>query len=384
MQTAVTEALEAWRRDGAARQPGRLAADRRAAQRPRPGPPPHPPGRAARRTARPRGGAVRRRARRTDDRLGAALRLLPPGARPRGAAGAHPAGRGRHDDAADRAGVPGQRAHARPADRAGQAQDRHRRDRPDRARRRRADRAARRRAGGDRADVQRGLRVLRRRAPRTATSPATPSGWPAWSPPACRGEAEAWGLAALLDVPARARRRALLRRRATWCCCPTRTGRAGTAPPIAAGEEMLERAAALHSPGPFQLRAAIAACHATSPSWAETDWLQIVTLFEVLTRYDPSPVVRLNRAVAMSQIGPAARSRRRWPPSTSSPTGSTATTSSTPPAPSCSPGSAATTRPTRPTRAPWPSPATTPNAACSPPACTAARSTTGRSAPTVT
>ncbi|HEY5419273.1 MAG TPA: hypothetical protein VIL10_00925, partial [Marmoricola sp.] len=46
------------------------------------------------------------------------------------------------------------------------------------------------------------------------------------------------------------------------------------------------------------------ACHATSPSWAETDWLQIVTLFEVLTRHDPSPVVRLNRAVAMSQIGP--------------------------------------------------------------------------------
>ena len=73
---------------------------------------------------------------------------------------------------------------------------------------------------------------------------------------------------------------------------------------IAAGERMLERAAALHRPGPFQLRAAIAACHATSPSWAETDWLQIVTLFEVLTRYDPSPVVRLNRAVAMSQIGP--------------------------------------------------------------------------------
>ena len=73
---------------------------------------------------------------------------------------------------------------------------------------------------------------------------------------------------------------------------------------IAAGEAMLERAAALHSSGPFQLRAAIAACHATSPSWAETDWLQIVTLFEVLTRYDPSPVVRLNRAVAMSQIAP--------------------------------------------------------------------------------
>ena len=51
--------------------------------------------------------------------------------------------------------------------------------------RRRADRAARRRAGGRRADVQRGLRVLRRAVPRTATSPATRSGWPAWSRPAC-------------------------------------------------------------------------------------------------------------------------------------------------------------------------------------------------------
>ena len=103
---------------------------------------------------------------------------------------------------------------------------------------------------------------------------------------------------------------------------------------IAAGEAMLERAAALHSPGRSSCRAAIAACHATSPSWAETDWLQIVTLFEVLARHDPSPVVRLNRAVAMSQIGPR-RSSPRCTPSTSSSTGSTATTSSTPPVPSC-------------------------------------------------
>ena len=74
---------------------------------------------------------------------------------------------------------------------------------------------------------------------------------------------------------------------------------------IAAGEAMLERAADLHAPGPLQLRASIAACHATAPSWAETDWLQIVALFEVLAAYDPSPVVGLNRAVAVSHLGPA-------------------------------------------------------------------------------
>ena len=51
---------------------------------------------------------------------------------------------------------------------------------------------------------------------------------------------------------------------------------------LAAGEAHLERAAALHSPGRYQLQAAIAACHASSPSWEETDWLQIVTLYDLL------------------------------------------------------------------------------------------------------
>jgi RNA polymerase sigma-70 factor (ECF subfamily) len=43
--------------------------------------------------------------------------------------------------------------------------------------------------------------------------------------------------------------------------------------------------------------------HATSPSWAETDWLQIVTLYELLLDFDRSPVTRLNRAVAVAQLG---------------------------------------------------------------------------------
>ena len=45
-------------------------------------------------------------------------------------------------------------------------------------------------------------------------------------------------------------------------------------------------------------------CHAEAPSWEETDWLQIVTLYGVLIREDPSPVVRLNGAIALAQLGP--------------------------------------------------------------------------------
>ena len=119
-------------------------------------------------------------------------------------------------------------------------------------------------------------------------------------------EAEAWGLAALLTFQ-HARAAARFSDAGDLVLLPDQDRSRWDHAAIAAGEAMLERAAALHSPGPYQLRAAIAACHATSPSWAETDWLQIVTLFEVLTRHDPSPVVRLNRAVAVAETdGPLA------------------------------------------------------------------------------
>ena len=59
-------------------------------------------------------------------------------------------------------------------------------------------------------------------------------------------------------------------------------------------------------PGTFQLQAAIAACHAGATTWAETDWLQILTLYDMLMRIDRSPVVRLNHAIALSHVsGPA-------------------------------------------------------------------------------
>lgn len=76
---------------------------------------------------------------------------------------------------------------------------------------------------------------------------------------------------------------------------------------IARAEGYLVRAAVARQPGRYQLQAAIAACHATAPTWAETDWLQILTLYDLLLRHDPSPVVRLNHAIALSHVsGPAA------------------------------------------------------------------------------
>jgi predicted RNA polymerase sigma factor len=70
---------------------------------------------------------------------------------------------------------------------------------------------------------------------------------------------------------------------------------------------LIERAATMRRPGRFQLQAAIAACHCEATSWADTDWLQILTLYDLLLTHDRSPVVRLNRAVALMQVaGPAA------------------------------------------------------------------------------
>ena len=61
------------------------------------------------------------------------------------------------------------------------------------------------------------------------------------------------------------------------------------------------------APGPYQLQAAIAACHATSPTFEATDWHQIVALYDLLAEEVPSPVVALNRAVAVGERdGPAA------------------------------------------------------------------------------
>ena len=76
---------------------------------------------------------------------------------------------------------------------------------------------------------------------------------------------------------------------------------------IAEGAALVETALKSRRFGPYTLQAAIAAVHAEAPDAAATDWAQIVGLYDVLARADPSPVVELNRAVAVAmRDGPAA------------------------------------------------------------------------------
>jgi RNA polymerase sigma-70 factor (ECF subfamily) len=76
---------------------------------------------------------------------------------------------------------------------------------------------------------------------------------------------------------------------------------------ITEGETQLERALRRQRPGPYQVQAAIAACHATAPSAADTDWHEIALLYGELARMTSSPVVELNRAVAIAMAdGPDA------------------------------------------------------------------------------
>jgi RNA polymerase sigma-70 factor (ECF subfamily) len=76
---------------------------------------------------------------------------------------------------------------------------------------------------------------------------------------------------------------------------------------IAEGAALVERALRSRRFGPYSLQGAIAAVHAEAPDAASTDWAQIVGLHDVLARADPSPVVELNRAVAMAmRDGPPA------------------------------------------------------------------------------
>jgi RNA polymerase sigma-70 factor (ECF subfamily) len=76
---------------------------------------------------------------------------------------------------------------------------------------------------------------------------------------------------------------------------------------IAEGQALVERALRMGRVGPYQLQASIAAVHDEARNTADTDWAQILGLYEVLRRVAPSPVVDLNRAVALGQVaGPEA------------------------------------------------------------------------------
>jgi RNA polymerase sigma-70 factor (ECF subfamily) len=76
---------------------------------------------------------------------------------------------------------------------------------------------------------------------------------------------------------------------------------------IAEGTRLVEQALGTRRFGSYSLQAAIAAVHAEAPTVGATDWSQIIGLYDVLSRYDASPVIELNRAVAVAmRDGPAA------------------------------------------------------------------------------
>jgi RNA polymerase sigma-70 factor (ECF subfamily) len=75
---------------------------------------------------------------------------------------------------------------------------------------------------------------------------------------------------------------------------------------IAEGQELVRRCLRRDQPGPYQIQAAINAVHSDAASAADTDWVQIVQLYDQLMTIAPSPVVELNRAVAVAEVsGPA-------------------------------------------------------------------------------
>src|SRR5207249_9850752 len=76
---------------------------------------------------------------------------------------------------------------------------------------------------------------------------------------------------------------------------------------IIEGSALVEQALSSQRVGPYTLQAAIAAVHAAATTPAATDWAHIVGLYDVLMRANPSPVVELNRAVAVAmRDGPSA------------------------------------------------------------------------------
>jgi len=76
---------------------------------------------------------------------------------------------------------------------------------------------------------------------------------------------------------------------------------------IGEGLALLDKAMRHRRPGPYQIQAAIAALHARAAQAADTDWAGIDALYQALERHQPSPVVSLNRAVAVAKLsGPEA------------------------------------------------------------------------------
>jgi RNA polymerase sigma-70 factor (ECF subfamily) len=120
------------------------------------------------------------------------------------------------------------------------------------------------------------------------------------------GEPEAAGLLALMLLHD-ARRSARLDARGDLVTLEDQDRSLWDAAEIGEGTEVLQDALRCGRPGPYQVQAAIAACHATAPAADRTDWPQIAALYGELAELTPTPVVELNHAVAVGMArGPAA------------------------------------------------------------------------------
>jgi RNA polymerase sigma-70 factor (ECF subfamily) len=112
---------------------------------------------------------------------------------------------------------------------------------------------------------------------------------------------EVLGLVALMSLNA-ARARARFDESGEMVLLPDQDRNLWDRKAIAEAITMLEQAGAMRASGPYQLQAAIAALHSEARSWEDTDWHQIVLLYDALLGFTDTPVVRLSRAVALSHF----------------------------------------------------------------------------------
>jgi RNA polymerase sigma-70 factor (ECF subfamily) len=112
-------------------------------------------------------------------------------------------------------------------------------------------------------------------------------------------DAEAWGLLALMLLHD-SRRAARVDDAGRYVALDQQDRSRWDQGRIREGLRALEQAVRLRRPGPYQLQAAISALHSEAPNADEVDWNQVADLYEALARMNPSPVVEVNRAVAVA------------------------------------------------------------------------------------
>ncbi len=114
-------------------------------------------------------------------------------------------------------------------------------------------------------------------------------------------EPEAAGLLALILLE-QARSRARCTPEGTLVPLPEQDRRRWDSALVQEGQDLVRRCLRRNQPGPYQIQAAINAVHSAAPTAAHTDWIQILALYDQLLAVTPTPIVSLNRAVAVAEI----------------------------------------------------------------------------------